>query len=271
MKILRWAKGCAQIAGFLDRAGDDGTMARTIMRHAYVGPVLLAVALASLGCDTTVSGKDWDRLFDDALTELSDDGGSPVFDCDDLPELTPEDEALGPMSPPPLEKSITRSDGSPHRFLQLPDVALSGPVADKVDELDDAYFKRTGKHLTVTSGARDAVQQAKAMYKMMRLGGDPMRLYRNKEAAREIKRAYEQARAKKKSPDDVVGAVHSVIQKQMARGIYISAHLRAGAVDVRSRDLTRTEKKHFAKVVAEMKDVQMLEEFTPPHFHLQID
>jgi hypothetical protein len=65
--------------------------------------------------------------------------------------------------------------------------------------------------------------------------------------------------------------VHAVIQKQIARGIYISAHLRAGAVDVRSRDLSRAEKKHFSSVLADMKDVQMLEEFTPPHFHLQID
>ena len=98
-----------------------------------------------------------------------------------------------------------------------------------------------------------------------------MRLYRNKEAAREIKRAYEQARAAKKSPDDIVSEVYSVLQKQVARGVYISAHLRAGAVDVRSRDLSRAEKKHFTTSIAGMKDVQMLEEFTPPHFHLQID
>jgi hypothetical protein len=260
-----------QFAGFLEDAGGDGTMPFTIMRHAYVGPVLLGIALASAGCDAKISGKDWDKLFDDALTEMSDDGGSPVFDCDDLPDLSPEDEAIGPMSPPPLEKSTTRSDGSPHRFLQLPDVVLAGPVADRMDEIDDAYFRRTGKHLTVTSGTRDAVQQAKAMYKMMHLGGDPVRLYRNKEAAREIKRAYDQARAAKKSPDQVVSEVHSVIQKQLAKGIYISAHLRAGAVDVRSRDLNRTEKKHFAASAADVKDVQMLEEFTPPHFHLQID
>lgn len=241
------------------------------MRRAYVCPFFVAISLGVLGCDASVGGKDWDRLFDDALTELSDDAGSPVFDCDDLPELTPDEEALGPMSPPRLEKNTARADGTPHRFAQLPDVELSAPVADRVDGIDDAYFRRTGKHLTITSGTRDAADQAKAMYKMMRLGGDPLRLYRNKEAAREIKRAYEQARAAKKSPDDVVGDVHAVIQKQMARGIYISAHLRAGAVDVRSRDLSRSEKKHFAAVLGEMKDVQMLEEFTPPHFHLQID
>jgi hypothetical protein len=246
-------------------------MPRTTMRLAHVCPILLPLALVFSGCDANVGGKDWDRLFDDALTDLSDDKGSPVFDCDDLPDLTDEDESLGPISPPRLEKSVTRADGSPHRFMQLPDVDLSAPVAEKVDALDDAYFRRTGKHLTVTSGTRDPVQQARAMYKMMRLGGDPLRLYRNKEAAREIKRAYEQARAAKKSPDDIVTDVHAVIQKQVARGVYISAHLRAGAVDIRSRDLGRTEKKHFVSSVAEMKDTQMLEEFTPPHFHLQID
>jgi hypothetical protein len=255
----------------LEDALADGRMPLTTMRLAIVCPIFLASAFVLAGCDANVAGKDWDRLFDDALTELSEDGGSPVFDCDDLPDLTPEDEALGPKLPPRLEKSTTRADGMPHRFSQLSDVELAGPVADKVDEIDDAYFRRAGKHLTVTSGTRDAGQQARAMYKMMHLGGDPLRLYRNKEAAREIKRAYEQGRAAKKSPDDVVNDVYSVIQKQMARGVYISAHLRAGAVDVRSRDLSRAEKKHFMAAIAGMKDVQMLEEFTPPHFHLQID
>lgn len=246
-------------------------MLRTTMRHTFVCPILLAFGFGLLGCDANVGGKDWDRMFDDALTEISDDGKSPVFDCDDLPDLTEEEEGLGPMAPPRLEKNANRADGTPHRFGQLPDVVLAAPVAEKVDEIDDAYFRRTGKHLTVTSGTRDAGQQARAMYKMMRLGGDPVRLYRNKEAAREIKRAYEQARGAKKSPDAVVNEVYAVIQKQMARGIYISAHLRAGAVDVRSRDLSRAEKKHFQASVGSMKDVQMLEEFTPPHFHLQID
>lgn len=246
-------------------------MLGTTMRHAHVCPILLSIVLVLAGCDANVGGKEWDKLFDDALTEISEDSGSPVFDCDDLPDLTEDEESLGPMSPPRLEKSTTRADGTPHLFAQLPDVELARPVADKVDQIDDAYFRRTGKHLTVTSGTRDAAEQARAMYKMMRLGGDPMRLYRNKEAAREIKRAYEQGRTAKKSADGIVRDVHSVIQKQIARGVYISAHLRAGAVDVRSRDLSRVEKKHFAAVLAGMKDVQMLEEYTPPHFHLQID
>lgn len=246
-------------------------MPLTTMRLSRVCPILVPIAFFLLGCDANVGGKDWDRLFDDALTELSDDAGSPVFDCDDLPDLTADEDSLGPMTPPRLEKNATRADGTPHRFAQLPDVDLTAPVAEKVDAIDDAYFRRTGKHLTVTSGTRDPVQQARAMYKMMRLGGDPLRLYRNKEAAREIKRAYDQARSAKKSPDDIVTDVHAVIQKQVARGVYISAHLRAGAVDIRSRDLGRNEKKHFSASVTEMKDVQMLEEFTPPHFHLQID
>jgi hypothetical protein len=260
-----------RIAAFLEVRQTDGILALTTMRQVFVCSILLGLGFVLSGCDSTVGGKDWDRMFDDALAGMSNDGDSPVFDCDDLPDLSEEEQSLGPMSPPRLEKSTNRADGSPHKFAQLSDVVLAGPVAEKVDAIDDAYFRRTGKHLTVTSGTRDAAQQARAMYKMMRLGGDPLRLYRNKEAAREIKRAYEQARAAKKSPDDIVNEMYSVIQKQIARGVYISAHLRAGAVDVRSRDLNGADKKHFAAALANMKDVQMLEEFTPPHFHLQID
>ncbi len=232
---------------------------------------MLVAVVVLAGCNGSAASKDFDQLFDEALTEVAGKEGDVVFDCDDLPDLTPEEEATGPMSPPRLEKSVVRADGSPHRFLVLSDVELTRLVADKVDELDDAYFRRSGKHLTVTSGTRDAAQQAKAMYKMMRLGGDPVRLYRNKEAAREIKRAYEQGRAAKKSPERVVNDVYSVIQKQIARGEYISAHLRAGAVDLRSRDMRGVDKKHFAKATTDVKGVEMLEEFTPPHFHLQID
>jgi hypothetical protein len=197
MKILRGLVESERFAAFLEEVRGDGTMPCTTMRHAYVCPFLLAIVFVLAGCDANVGGKEWDKLFDDALTELSDDGGGPVFDCDDLPDLTAEEEGLGPMSPPRLEKSTTRADGTPHQFSQLSDVVLARPVAEKVDEIDDAYFRRTGKHLTVTSGTRDAAEQARAMYKMMRLGGDPMRLYRNKEAAREIKRAYELGRGRR--------------------------------------------------------------------------
>jgi hypothetical protein len=193
-----------------------------------------------------------------------------AFDCDDLPPLTAEEAARPPFAPPRLEKSSPRA-GASSRFNALPDVTLADAVVDKVDAIDDAYFRKTGKHITVTSGTRDAARQAKAMYKMLRLGGDIVRLYRNKEAAREIKQAYDTGRAAGRSQDQVVASMYSVIQRQIARGVYISAHLRAGAVDIRSRDMSGADKRAFSAVVADERGTSLLEESTPPHFHLQID
>jgi hypothetical protein len=193
------------------------------------------------------------------------------IDCDDaLPSLTPEEAARPPFSSVPLEKSSPRS-GPPPRYTVLADVDLSDTVAAKISRIDELYARRTGKHVTVTSGTRDAARQAKAMYKMLRLGGDVMRLYRNKEAVREIKQAYDGARGAGRSPDEVVTAMYDVIQRQIARGVYISAHLRAGAVDVRNRDMSAAERKAFVAAASEAGGVALLDEATPPHFHLQVD
>jgi hypothetical protein len=57
----------------------------------------------------------------------------------------------------------------------------------------------------------------------------------------------------------------------MDRGVFISAHLRAGAVDIRNRDMTVTEKRALVAAVSEVGGVTALEESRPPHYHLQVD
>jgi hypothetical protein len=206
----------------------------------------------------------------------SPDPGEPAaasqadLDCDDLPALTAEEQARGPMDLS-LEKGVPVEPLDPPRYAMLAGVALSLAVAAKVEQIDEAFFARTGKRLVITSGTRDAARQAKAMYKVLSLGGDIIRLYKNKAAATEIKQAYDSGRAGGKTPDDVVTAMYEAIRGQMSRGIYISAHLRAGAVDIRNRTMSQSEKKSFATSVADMEDIRMIEEFSPPHFHVQIE
>lgn len=92
-------------------------------------------------------------------------------------------------------------------------------------------------------------------------------LYRDFEAASEIQRAYRHHRA---SSSQCIQAITRVIQEQMRRGCYISRHLRAGAADVRSRDMTPRERMIFREVVSSVREVALLEEGVPPHFHLQL-
>ncbi len=58
------------------------------------------------------------------------------------------------------------------------------------------------------------------------------------------------------------------INEQIKKGKYISKHLKKGAVDVRSRDMTESDKTFFKKAAAGIALIVILEA-TPPHFHLQ--
>lgn len=233
----------------------------------------LAIALVALGCSRDQEQRDLiPASLGDLMPALKEEQNNPpkqAIECEDLPALTPEELANPPYAPFTLEKSITRPGAPPPKYHTLPDVILAEPVAEKVAEIDEAYARRTGKHITVTSGTRDTTRQAKAMFKMLRLGGDPERLYRNKTAAREIKQAYNQNTGK--PSDEIITAMIKVLDSQINRGIYISAHLRAGAVDIRNRDMSPSEKKAFLAATTEVKGISALEESTPPHFHLQID
>jgi hypothetical protein len=96
-----------------------------------------------------------------------------------------------------------------------------------------------------------------------------VRLYRNKEAAQELKTAYERHRQKGRAA--TIAAMEKTIRGQIARGTYISSHLRAGAADIRSHDMTPAERRHFVEGALATKGVSVLYETIPPHFHVQLE
>lgn len=157
------------------------------------------------------------------------------------------------------------------RYVLLPGIALAPAVEEKVAEIASAYFRRTGKELVVTSGTRDPARQAEAMHELFRHGADVLGLYKDKAAAREIMSAYEEGRSTEQPPEALIAALEQVIHAQIDRGVFISAHLREGAVDIRNRDMTSAEKRAFLDGVEEVGGVLALEESRPPHYHLQID
>jgi hypothetical protein len=150
-------------------------------------------------------------------------------------------------------------------------VALLPKVEKKLEEIAAHYFKETNTELTVTSGTRDAHSQAAAMEIKLAAGDDILALYKNKDAAKEIKKAFDDAIAAGKTESQVIDGMTKAIEDQTKRGIFISAHLRAGAFDVRNIDMSALQKKVFREAVKGAGGVSILEETTPPHFHLQID
>jgi len=157
------------------------------------------------------------------------------------------------------ETSYTTEDG----------VRLGAEMERTMEEIASEFRRRTGRRLHVTSGTRSPDQQARAMYDKIRLGQRLTRLYRDYDAASEIQAAYRRNRRQGRS--QCVRAMSEVIRGQIRRGCFISRHLYASAVDVRSRNLSRRHRRVFRNVVRAVGGVQLLEEGTPPHFHLQLE
>lgn len=186
---------------------------------------------------------------------------------------------LQPAPPAGVHSDCDSDDlgASPHehiskrsRFEILDNVSLSSKVEEKLSSVADKFHKKTGKTFVVTSGTRDPDNQALLIYVKLEAGEDLLKLYKDKSAVMELVRVYESSREEKKSKSATVARIATAIRAQIKRGIYISAHLRAGAADVRSSNMSPEEKRTFAELARDAGLSVMLEA-TPPHFHLQMD
>ncbi len=149
-----------------------------------------------------------------------------------------------------------------------PHVVLGPEMARTMDRIADEFHRRTGQRLHVTSGTRSPREQADAMFEKLARGQRLTSLYRDFEAASEIQEAYR--RHRRSGRRAAVRAMAGVIRAQMGRGCFISRHLTANAVDVRSRNLSRRDQQVFRDVVNAVGGVELLQEGVPPHFHLQM-
>ncbi len=166
--------------------------------------------------------------------------------------------------------ALERSHDSGSGYQVLPDVNLPTKVEDHIRVVAEKYHKATGKNLVVTSGTRDAASQAEVIYEKLIAGDDIVKLYKAKNAAIELKRIYDEGKAAKNDRASIVEDMAAAIRGQVKKGVFISAHLRAGAADVRSTDMTTTDKRRFVEAT-EVGGLSVMLEATPPHFHLQLE
>ncbi|MCK5798836.1 MAG: hypothetical protein KAI47_16705 [Deltaproteobacteria bacterium] len=155
----------------------------------------------------------------------------------------------------------------PYRFRRGVEVS---PVVERgLYELGQRVRQRGGRRLIVTSGIRDPYRQARAMFVKLILGARLLRLYRRKKAVREILSAYRAGRRGHQSSSEVIYRMREVIEGQICRGVYISEHLKAGAVDLRSLGLRRRHKRALRRAVRSFGGrLRLKEEHRPPHFHI---
>ncbi|AIE84146.1 Very large tegument protein [Fimbriimonas ginsengisoli Gsoil 348] len=152
-----------------------------------------------------------------------------------------------------------------------PGIKMVPHIEQKVAEIAQKQFQLSGRQIVITSGTRTASSQAEAMRDKLALGDNVVRLYKNKKAAASIVHAYKEAKHEGASDDQVAEHMAQVIQSQVDKGVYISSHLKSGAVDIRTKDLSDSEKHDLMLAVRQEPGVvKTLQESIPPHLHIEL-
>ncbi|AKT39460.1 hypothetical protein [Chondromyces crocatus] len=188
--------------------------------------------------------------------------------CRDLSDLTAWRVLDGGVPPEP--EVVRPIAGNTHMEVLARDLRLTDANAERLKRIAAAYFKATRKRLVVTGGTRPPQRQAELMYDKLKRGDDIVSLYENKQAVTEVRNAYRTGAAQALPRKTVVRLMKEVIDAQIARGVYISKHLRSGAVDVRSWDMVPAMEQAFREAVKKEPGVALMDErkSAEPHFHL---
>lgn len=169
------------------------------------------------------------------------------------------------------KQAIAQVDGTV-KYRVTSGVKMPVPIEATVARIAKQAAPRIGGPVVVTSAARTPTSQAEALRTKISLGDNIVRLYANKEAAKSVLYAYKQAKHAGGSKAQVVAAMADVIQAQTEKGVYLSNHLREGAVDLRTRGLSGWQRKHLVAAVNGTPGVRTtLLESTPPHLHVEIE
>lgn len=134
-----------------------------------------------------------------------------------------------------------------------------------------ATYAQTQRGIHVTSGTRSARDQAVALDKKIRAGDKRLRVYRNRKAANELVRAWKKATKAGKGRKGSRDALHRALKAQIERGVYISSHLKAGAVDVRSVGMGKSQKRALRTAAKAVPGARLIYEKKPPHFHIELN
>lgn len=130
-------------------------------------------------------------------------------------------------------------------------------LSDDVKYFLNQLVSRLQFDFVVTSGTRTPRQQALAMFNKIDLGDDLIAIYKDNEFAQAIIDAY---------PN--INEATDIVKEYAARGGG-SSHLRGLGVDIRSRDLTRSQIQAVVDASKELGAFSLVET-TPPHIHIQV-
>lgn len=128
--------------------------------------------------------------------------------------------------------------------------------------------KAYGSSVVVTSGYRAPQKQAAAMYDKFKAGGSYL-IYRQQDAAKAVHDAYAEGVAAGLAKADVIQKMTVVLEQQQGAGTYLSNHMRSNAVDLRSFNLSASDKQKLIAACKSQGATVVLDEGQPPHLHVQ--
>jgi hypothetical protein len=166
--------------------------------------------------------------------------------------------------------AVKKIHSGPHLEVVARDLRLDDTSRERLERIAQRYFEATRRRLVVTGGTRTPERQAELMLEKLVHGEDIVALYENKAAVTEIRNLYRESSGVRQPKKQLIHALRDVITAQMDRGVYVSRHLKAGAADVRSRDLKAPQEAAFRRAVADEPGVILIDEraSAEPHLHL---
>jgi hypothetical protein len=170
------------------------------------------------------------------------------------------------------DEPLRKVKGTMHMEILARDLRLTEANSKRLERIAARYYKATKKRLVVTGGSRTPVRQAQLMYDKLVHGDDIVSVYENKAAATEVRNAYREAVAKRLKRKATIRAMREVIEAQMTRNVFVSKHLKANAVDVRSWNMKGRLEEALKDAVKAEAGVTMMDERdgAEPHFHLNL-
>ncbi len=172
----------------------------------------------------------------------------------------------------PGKPNLRKVPAGPHIEIHARDMRLDDVARERLGRIATRYFKATRRKLVLTGGTRTPGRQAELMFDKLAHGEDIVALYENKPAATEVRDAYREAVGKGLKKAALIKAIRERIESLIARGSYVSKHLKSGAADVRSRDMSPRQAEALRAAVKEEAGVTLLDEraSAEPHFHLSL-
>lgn len=258
---------CTRPAGDVDAASrdgddaDDADVAYDIeVKSSYDNPVDVRIELTTT--DGTVENVD---------VELKS-GLQIAGECSVCPDHGDVKSFRIGKAPPSKDEPLRPVKGTMHMEILARDLRLTDANAQRIERIAARYYKATRNRLVVTGGSRTPARQAQLMYDKLVHGDDIVKVYENKAAAVEIRNAYRDAVAKRLKRKATIRAIREVIDGQIARGVYVSKHLRANAIDVRSWNMKGKLEQALRDAVKAEAGVTLMDErdSAEPHFHLNM-